>query len=85
MTSKNTICLWYEGGAVDAANFYAETFPSSAVGAVKRAPGDYPDGKQGNVLTVGFTVVGILALGSTTGRSSSRVKPSLSKSATTTS
>ena len=44
MTSKNTICLWYEGGAVDAANFYAKTFPNSAVGAVMRAPGDYPDG-----------------------------------------
>ncbi|RJF95328.1 VOC family protein [Noviherbaspirillum saxi] len=58
MTSKNTICLWYEGGAVDAANFYAETFPDSAVGAVHRAPGDYPDGKQGDVLTVEFTVVG---------------------------
>lgn len=63
MTSKNTICLWYEGGAVDAANFYAETFPNSAVGAVMRAPGDYPDGKQGNVLTVEFTVVGIPCIG----------------------
>ena len=63
MTSKNTICLWYEGGAVDAANFYAKTFPNSAVGAVMRAPGDYPDGKQGNVLTVEFTVVGIPCIG----------------------
>jgi 2-polyprenyl-6-hydroxyphenyl methylase/3-demethylubiquinone-9 3-methyltransferase len=63
MTSKNTICLWYEGGAVDAANFYAETFPDSAVGAVHRAPGDYPDGKQGDVLTVEFTVVGIPCIG----------------------
>lgn len=63
MTSKNTICLWYEGGAVDAANFYAETFPNSAVGDVMRAPGDYPDGKQGNVLTVEFTVVGIPCIG----------------------
>jgi predicted 3-demethylubiquinone-9 3-methyltransferase (glyoxalase superfamily) len=63
MTSKNTICLWYEGGAVDAANFYAETFPDSAVGAVHRAPGDYPEGKQGDVLTVEFTVVGIPCLG----------------------
>jgi predicted 3-demethylubiquinone-9 3-methyltransferase (glyoxalase superfamily) len=63
MTSKNTICLWYEGGAVDAVNFYAETFPDSAVGVVHRAPGDYPDGKQGDVLTVEFTVVGIPCLG----------------------
>jgi 2-polyprenyl-6-hydroxyphenyl methylase/3-demethylubiquinone-9 3-methyltransferase len=52
MNSKNTICLWYDGGALAAANFYAETFPNSAVGAVLRAPGDYPDGKQGDVLTV---------------------------------
>jgi 2-polyprenyl-6-hydroxyphenyl methylase/3-demethylubiquinone-9 3-methyltransferase len=63
MTSKNTICLWYEGGAVDAANFYAQTFPNSAVGAAMRAPGDYPDGKQGNVLTVEFTVAGIPCIG----------------------
>jgi 2-polyprenyl-6-hydroxyphenyl methylase/3-demethylubiquinone-9 3-methyltransferase len=63
MTSKNTICIWYEGGAVDAANFYAKTFPDSTVGAVMRAPGDYPDGKQGDVLTVDFTVAGIPCLG----------------------
>ncbi|MFC5523150.1 VOC family protein [Polaromonas jejuensis] len=63
MTSKNTICLWYDGDAADAANFYAETFPDSAVGAVLRAPGDYPDGKQGDVLTVEFTVAGIPCLG----------------------
>jgi len=63
MTSKNTICLWYEGGAVDAANFYAKTFPNSSVGAVHRAPGDYPDGKQGDVLTVEFTVAGIPCIG----------------------
>jgi predicted 3-demethylubiquinone-9 3-methyltransferase (glyoxalase superfamily) len=63
MTSKNTICLWYDRGAVDAANFYAETFPDSAVGAIHRAPGDYPDGKQGDVLTVEFTVIGIPCIG----------------------
>jgi 2-polyprenyl-6-hydroxyphenyl methylase/3-demethylubiquinone-9 3-methyltransferase len=63
MTSKNTICLWYEGGAVDTANFYAETFPDSTVGAIMRAPGDYPDGKQGDVLTVEFTVAGIPCIG----------------------
>jgi predicted 3-demethylubiquinone-9 3-methyltransferase (glyoxalase superfamily) len=63
MTNKNTICLWYDGDAVDAANFYAETFPDSAVQAVHRAPGDYPDGKQGNVLTVEFTVAGIPCIG----------------------
>ena len=63
MTSKNTICLWYERAALDAAKFYAETFPDSAVGAVLRAPGDYPDGKQGDVLTVEFTVAGIPCIG----------------------
>jgi 2-polyprenyl-6-hydroxyphenyl methylase/3-demethylubiquinone-9 3-methyltransferase len=63
MASKNTICLWYDGTAMDAARFYAETFPDSAVGAVMRAPGDYPDGKQGDVLTVEFTVAGIPCVG----------------------
>jgi predicted 3-demethylubiquinone-9 3-methyltransferase (glyoxalase superfamily) len=63
MTSKNTICLWYDREAVDAAHFYAKTFPDSAVGAIHRAPGDYPDGKQGDVLTVEFTVAGIPCLG----------------------
>jgi 2-polyprenyl-6-hydroxyphenyl methylase/3-demethylubiquinone-9 3-methyltransferase len=63
MTSKNTICLWYEDEALAAANFYAETFPDSAVNAVHRAPGDYPDGKQGNILTVEFTVIGLPCIG----------------------
>jgi 2-polyprenyl-6-hydroxyphenyl methylase/3-demethylubiquinone-9 3-methyltransferase len=63
MISKNTICLWYDGTALDAATFYAETFPDSAVRTVHRAPGDYPAGKQGNVLTVEFTVAGIPCLG----------------------
>jgi 2-polyprenyl-6-hydroxyphenyl methylase/3-demethylubiquinone-9 3-methyltransferase len=61
--SKNTICLWYDGGALDAAKFYAQTFPDSTVGAVHHAPGDYPDGKQGDVLTVEFTVMGIPCIG----------------------
>ena len=63
MTRKNTICLWFDGGAVDAAQFYAGTFPDSAMGAIHRAPGDYPSGKQGDVLTVEFTVMGIPCLG----------------------
>jgi 2-polyprenyl-6-hydroxyphenyl methylase/3-demethylubiquinone-9 3-methyltransferase len=54
---KNVICLWYNGTAEEAAKFYAQTFPDSAVTAVHHAPGDYPDGKQGQVLTVEFTVV----------------------------
>jgi len=61
--SKNTICLWYDGSALEAAQFYAATFPDSAVGAVHRAPGDYPAGKEGDVLTVEFTVMGIPCLG----------------------
>ena len=63
MTSKNTVCLWFDGTAEDAARFYAATFPDSAVGAVYRAPGDYPDGRQGDVLTVDFTVCGIPCIG----------------------
>jgi len=63
MVSRNTICLWYDGTALDAARFYAETFPDSSVGAVLPAPGDYPSGRQGDVLTVQFTVLGIPCLG----------------------
>jgi len=63
MAPKNTICLWYESAALDAARFYAETFPDSTVGAVHRAPSDYPSGKQGDVLTVEFTVIGIPCVG----------------------
>ena len=61
--AKNTICLWFERDAEVAAHFYANTFPDSSVGAVHRAPGDYPSGKQGDVLTVEFTVMGIPCLG----------------------
>ena len=60
---RNTVCLWYNGTALDAATFYAETFADSAVGTVFRAPSDYPAGKQGDVLTVEFTVLGIPCLG----------------------
>lgn len=63
MTSKNTICLWYDGTASDAAQFYAETFPDSSVGATLHAPGDYPDGHEGDVLIVEFTVCGIPCVG----------------------
>ncbi|MYZ45895.1 VOC family protein [Schauerella aestuarii] len=63
MVQRNTICLWYDGAAQDAAEFYARTFPDSGVVAVHRAPGDYPAGKQGDVITVEFTVVGIPCLG----------------------
>ncbi|WP_314019832.1 VOC family protein [Stutzerimonas degradans] len=63
MSSKNRICLWYDGAALEAATFYARTFPDSAVGTVYRAPADYPAGKQGDVLTVEFTVMGIPCLG----------------------
>jgi predicted 3-demethylubiquinone-9 3-methyltransferase (glyoxalase superfamily) len=61
--AKNTICLWYSGGAEEAARFYADTFPDSSVGAVYRAPGDFPSGEQGDVLTVEFTVMGIPCMG----------------------
>ena len=63
MASKNTVCLWFDRDAEEAAQFYARTFPDSAVHAVHRAPGDYPSGQQGNVLTVDFTVAGIPCMG----------------------
>lgn len=63
MPSKNTVCLWFDGDALEAATFYAKTFPDSAVGTIFRAPGDYPSGKQGDVLTVAFTVEGIPCIG----------------------
>jgi predicted 3-demethylubiquinone-9 3-methyltransferase (glyoxalase superfamily) len=63
MTPKNTICLWFDKDAHEAARFYAETFPDSKVIAVHKAPSDYPSGKQGDVLTVSFTVLGIPCLG----------------------
>ena len=58
-----TLCLWYDHDALDAATFYARTFPDSAVGAIHRAPADYPNGKQGDVLTVQFSVLGIPCIG----------------------
>lgn len=63
MPSKPIICLWYDGTALDAAQFYAATFPDSAVGRVLRAPDDYPAGKAGDVLTVDFTVMGLPCMG----------------------
>ncbi len=61
--AKNTICIWYNGDAEDAARFYAKTFPDSSVTAVHRAPGDFPGGKQGDLLTVEFTVLGVPCVG----------------------
>jgi 2-polyprenyl-6-hydroxyphenyl methylase/3-demethylubiquinone-9 3-methyltransferase len=63
MKPKNTICLWFDKDAHEAARFYAATFPDSQVTAVQKAPGDYPSGKEGDVLTVEFTVLGIPCLG----------------------
>jgi len=63
MVSKNTICLWFNGTALEAAEFYANTFPDSAVKAVHRAPSDFPSGKKDDVLTVEFTVAGIPCVG----------------------
>lgn len=63
MNHKNTICLWYDKDALEAAEFYAATFPDSEVVAVHKAPSDYPSGKAGDVLTVNFTVLGIPCIG----------------------
>lgn len=67
MAPKNTLCIWYDGTALEAAQFYAQTFPDSAVGTIFRAPGDYPAGKEGDVLTVAFTVMGIPCIGLNSG------------------
>ena len=61
--SQATLCLWFDKTAEEAAKFYAATFPNSSVGKVHRAPGDYPGGKQGDALTVEFTVLGIKCIG----------------------
>jgi predicted 3-demethylubiquinone-9 3-methyltransferase (glyoxalase superfamily) len=63
MTPKNSICIWYDHDALDAANFYASTFPASRVIAVHKAPSDYPGGKEGDALVVEFTVLGIPCIG----------------------
>ncbi|AIN58978.1 VOC family protein [Pseudomonas soli] len=63
MTAKNTVCLWYDNDAEDAASFYASTFPDSRVTAVHKAPADYPSGKAGDVITVEFTVMGVPCIG----------------------
>jgi predicted 3-demethylubiquinone-9 3-methyltransferase (glyoxalase superfamily) len=62
-STRLATCLWFDGRAEEAARFYAATFPDSAVDAIFRAPGDYPAGKQGDVLTVEFTVLGQAFLG----------------------
>ena len=61
--NKNTICLWYEHNAEEAARFYTNLFPESHLGTVHRAPSDYPDGKAGDALTVEFVVAGIPCIG----------------------
>lgn len=61
--AKNTVCLWYNDDAEDAARFYAATFPDSSVDQIIRAPGDYPSGQQGKVLVVKFTLMGIPCIG----------------------
>ena len=63
MLAKNTVCLWFDKDAEGAARFYAATFPDSEVTAVHKAPGDYPAGKKGDVLTVEFTLAGVACLG----------------------
>lgn len=79
--SKNTICLWYDKDAEEAARFYADTFPDSKIGAVIRAPGKYPDGEEGDVLVVEFTVAGVACIGLNGGPHSSTAKLSHSRSA----
>ncbi len=78
--AKNTICLWYDKDAEAAARFYAETFPDSTVGAIHRAPSDYPSGKKGDVLIVEFKVAGVSCVGLNGVPRSNITKPSRSRS-----
>jgi hypothetical protein len=80
MTPKNKICLWFDKDAHEAARFYAATFPDSKVTADHKAPGDYPSGKQGDVLTVEFIVLSIPVSVSTAARSSATTRPFPSRS-----
>ena len=63
MTNQPTLCFWYQSGADEAAQFYADTFPDSAVRQIHRAPVDFPNGKKGDVLSVEFTVMGLACVG----------------------
>ena len=63
MIHKNTICIWYDKDALEAAEFYANTFDNSSIGDVSRAPSDFPGGKEGDLLTVEFTVCGVPCIG----------------------
>lgn len=63
MNTKNTICLWFDKDAEEAARFYAATFPNSETGTVYKAPSDYPSGKAGETIMVEFTVLGVPCLG----------------------
>jgi predicted 3-demethylubiquinone-9 3-methyltransferase (glyoxalase superfamily) len=61
--AKNTVCLWFNGDAEEAARFYARAFPDSSVGGVHAAPADFAAGKEGDVILVEFTVMGIPCIG----------------------
>lgn len=63
MTARNTVCLWFNGDAEAAARFYAETFPDSFISSVQHAPADYPAGKEGDVITVEFSLMGVPCIG----------------------
>jgi 2-polyprenyl-6-hydroxyphenyl methylase/3-demethylubiquinone-9 3-methyltransferase len=63
MAHRIAPCLWFDGNAEDAARFYAQTFPDSRIDAINRSPSDFPNGKEGDVLTVEFTVLGMPFLG----------------------
>ena len=58
MIPKLQPCLWFDKNAEEAAQFYASTFPDTRIDRVGRAPGDYPSGKEGDVLTVEMTILG---------------------------
>ena len=61
--AQNTVCLWFDNDAAEAARFYCETLPGSTLGAVQFAPSDFPSGKAGDPLLIEFTVLGIPCVG----------------------
>ena len=58
MIPKVQPCLWFDKNAEEAAQFYSDTFPETRIDKVWRAPGDYPSGKEGDLLVVEMTILG---------------------------
>ncbi|HLL29533.1 MAG TPA: VOC family protein [Allosphingosinicella sp.] len=58
MSDKITPVLWFDKNGEEAANFYVSLLRDSRIDRVTRSPADYPSGKEGDVITVDFTLAG---------------------------